>query len=408
MTQDDLKFLKDLPVPEARAGAKSAALQSALEAYSQGNELAARRKVASRNEWRIPMMMRSAPRMAIAASLLVCAIGVPATIHYMQNYGTAMLGGTTAPVIAPQGPAKVAVREEPAPRPVQSLPMPASPPPLPQQQAAAALAGKVESETNRVRTMILSATPAAPAGSSIAASDYRTAMSYHQRAEVMRRDPSAVLNQPVHPTDVLIVQGQQQGRDQFAEITPNPVKRVTSDPVSTFSIDVDTASYSFVRRAITSGQLPQKNAVRTEELINYFSYNYPLPKDRSTPFQPTLTLMPSPWNPANQLLHIAIKGYDVIPDARPRANLVFLIDTSGSMQPADRLPLLKNSFKMLVELASSPMRAMRVPCWSLRRLRRRAGFSRPSRSCRRVAPRRVQAASPKPIAWRNPPSTRRR
>jgi Ca-activated chloride channel family protein len=95
--------------------------------------------------------------------------------------------------------------------------------------------------------------------------------------------------------------------------------------------------------------LPPKDAVRVEELINYFSYRYPLSEKRETPFQPTVTVLPSPWNPANKLVHIAVKGYDVVRTQRPRANLVLLIDTSGSMAPDDRLPLLKSAFRMLVD-----------------------------------------------------------
>ncbi|MGD9157919.1 MAG: VWA domain-containing protein [Desulfobacteraceae bacterium] len=139
------------------------------------------------------------------------------------------------------------------------------------------------------------------------------------------------------------------GRDRFENISPNPIKLVTEEPVSTFSIDVDTASYSFVRRAINNGYLPQKNAVRIEEMINYFDYEYPLPKDKSKPFKPFVALIPTPWNPDTKLLHIGIKGYDIKPETKPRSNLVFLIDVSGSMNSPDKLPLLKNSLRMLVD-----------------------------------------------------------
>jgi Ca-activated chloride channel family protein len=139
------------------------------------------------------------------------------------------------------------------------------------------------------------------------------------------------------------------GRDQFETIVSNPVKRTAEEPVSTFSIDVDTASYAFVRRALNNGVLPQKNAVRIEELINYFDYDYPLPSDRKVPFKPTIAVFPTPWNPATQLLQIGIKGLDMVPGKRPEANLVFLIDVSGSMNSPDKLPLLKNAFRMLVE-----------------------------------------------------------
>lgn len=140
-----------------------------------------------------------------------------------------------------------------------------------------------------------------------------------------------------------------EGRDSFREIIRNPVKLAAEEPVSTFSIDVDTASYAFVRRQLHNGVLPQKDAVRVEEMINYFDYDYPVPQDRARPFLPTVALYPAPWNDSTTLLHIGIKGYDIIPAGKPRSNLVFLLDVSGSMNSPDKLPLLKNSFSMLVD-----------------------------------------------------------
>ncbi|MFC1838740.1 von Willebrand factor type A domain-containing protein [Thermodesulfobacteriota bacterium] len=139
------------------------------------------------------------------------------------------------------------------------------------------------------------------------------------------------------------------GRDKFEEFTPNPVKLASEEPVSTFSIDVDTAAYSFVRRAINNGHLPQKDSVRVEEMINYFDYKYPLPEDKRKPFKPTVAVFPTPWNPDTKLLHIGIKGFDIKQEDKPRSNLVFLIDVSGSMNSHDKLPLLKNSLRMLVD-----------------------------------------------------------
>ena len=138
-------------------------------------------------------------------------------------------------------------------------------------------------------------------------------------------------------------------RDRFAAAEVNPVKSVASEPVSTFSIDVDTAAYSYARRSLNAGRLPPRESVRVEEMLNYFPYAYPRPDSGETPFRPTVTVLPSPWNAANKLVHIAIKGYDLKSQERPRANLVFLVDVSGSMQPADRLPLLKNAFRMLLD-----------------------------------------------------------
>ncbi|MBN2418062.1 MAG: VWA domain-containing protein [Deltaproteobacteria bacterium] len=139
------------------------------------------------------------------------------------------------------------------------------------------------------------------------------------------------------------------GRDNFEKIITNPINLVAEKPVSTFSIDVDTTSYSFVRRALNEGYLPQDNAVRVEEMINYFDYDYPVPKDKTEPFKPTVAVFPTPWDTNTKLLHIGIKGFDIPSDAKTRSNLVFLIDVSGSMESADKLPLLKNSLRMLVD-----------------------------------------------------------
>ncbi len=139
------------------------------------------------------------------------------------------------------------------------------------------------------------------------------------------------------------------GRDQFENADQNPINLVAENPVSTFSVDVDTAAYSFMRRMLNRGVLPQKNAVRIEELINYFPYAYPKPATRERPFQSTVTVTPSPWKKGNKLIHIGIKGYDLHPVEKPRSNLVFLLDVSGSMNATDKLPLLVNSMKLLLD-----------------------------------------------------------
>ena len=142
---------------------------------------------------------------------------------------------------------------------------------------------------------------------------------------------------------------QLENTEKYPDAKPNPVKIAAKEPVSTFSIDVDTAAYSNVRRYLNEGALPPADAVRVEEMINYFDYAYAMPRDRDTPFQPTVAVYPSPWNRATQILHIGIKGFDLPKAERPKANLVFLIDTSGSMNTPDKLPLVKRSFRMLVE-----------------------------------------------------------
>lgn len=137
--------------------------------------------------------------------------------------------------------------------------------------------------------------------------------------------------------------------DVFTEFKESPVKIVKDEPVSTFSIDVDTASYSYVRQALNDGWLPEPDAVRIEEMVNYFNYDYPAPDSAETPFKATMQIYPTPWNPKTQLLQIGIKGY-VPPVTEDKAsNLVFLLDTSGSMDEPDKLPLLKRAFALLVD-----------------------------------------------------------
>ena len=148
--------------------------------------------------------------------------------------------------------------------------------------------------------------------------------------------------------DVTVPQYQDQGRDKFTDIKANPVKVVKEDPVSTFSVDVDTASYSFVRSSLNRSVLPQKDAVRVEEMINYFDYDYQAPATRAEPFKTNVSIMPTPWNSETKLMRIGIKGFELPKIDAPRANLVFLIDTSGSMNAPDKLPLLRNSFKLLL------------------------------------------------------------
>ena len=129
----------------------------------------------------------------------------------------------------------------------------------------------------------------------------------------------------------------------------NSVQRASENPVSTFSIDVDTASYAVMRRDLNAGLLPRKDAIRVEELVNYFPYDYPAPSTPSVPFETTVSVVPNPWNSDTRLLHIGLKGYVPPSDTRPPANLVLLIDVSGSMANDKKLPLLKRSFKLLLE-----------------------------------------------------------
>ena len=158
----------------------------------------------------------------------------------------------------------------------------------------------------------------------------------------------ALSRMAVPSTDAVALPAPVEDRERFASADPNPVKSVATDPVSTFSADVDTASYSYVRRSLLGGSLPDPEAVRVEEMVNYFPYDWKGPETAEKPFNATVTVMPTPWNKGTELLHIGIKGFDTAPAEQPAANLVFLIDVSGSMDEPDKLPLLKSAFRLLV------------------------------------------------------------
>jgi len=149
-------------------------------------------------------------------------------------------------------------------------------------------------------------------------------------------------------------------RENYEHFDENPVKLAAEHPVSTFSIDVDTGAYSNVRRFLNAGSLPPEDAVRVEELVNYFSYDYPVPESTDRPFSVTTEVAATPWDADKLLLQIGIKGYEVPAENRPATNLVFLVDVSGSMNSTDKLPLLKNSLKMLTRQLRSEDRVSMV------------------------------------------------
>ncbi len=136
--------------------------------------------------------------------------------------------------------------------------------------------------------------------------------------------------------------------EQYVQIVENRFASVTDQPLSTFSIDVDTASYANARRFLSQNQLPPPNAIRIEEFINYFRYDYPAPKE-GEPFSVNLEVAQCPWQPAHQLVRIGLKGKDIPREKRPATNVVFLLDVSGSMQDANKLPLLKQAMKLLTD-----------------------------------------------------------
>lgn len=363
----DLQRLKELPVPTPREEARAAAVEAAIEAFklagtmplapSQGNAHAARLKRASAFPEGSRSMRQRFP-LALAASVAFLVVAVSLTLHHLKRPLN-----QTLPTASPSQPKPVAVLSPPS-NGTRSDPQAAVAQSLADARATAQAIAQAElALAARERALKAGPSQSAPSAPQLIA------------AAQPPPPPASARSQPGMPRDrlsdrlaysntsgasgLVIAMGEnpdahgaqkaEEGRDRFERANINPVKSVAAEPVSTFSIDVDTASYSFVRRALAAGRLPPKDAVRVEELINYFAYVYPLPSERNTPFQPTITVLPAPWNPANKLVHIAIKGYDVAKTTRPRANLVFLIDTSGSMAPADRLPLLKNAFRMLLD-----------------------------------------------------------
>ena len=143
--------------------------------------------------------------------------------------------------------------------------------------------------------------------------------------------------------------GDQPNRENYHQDDINPVHQAAQNPVSTFSVDVDTASYSNVRRMLNFGQWPQKGAVRVEEMINYFQYDYPTPDSTEQPFAIHTEVATSPWDENKHLMRVALKGYEVEKTELPPMNLVFLFDVSGSMNDPQKLPLLKQAFSLLTK-----------------------------------------------------------
>lgn len=163
-------------------------------------------------------------------------------------------------------------------------------------------------------------------------------MSKHTSAEMVMAAPAPM---PTHLPEV--------DRDRYEDVEINPVKLSSEEPVSTFSIDVDTASYSNVRSFLNNGNLPPKDSVRLEELINYFDYDYLIPESEDVPFSTQVNIVPSPWADGKQLMHVGIKGYDIEHSEQPPLNLTLLVDVSGSMNHEDKLPLAKKALKLLID-----------------------------------------------------------
>ncbi|MCT4559013.1 MAG: VWA domain-containing protein [Pelagimonas sp.] len=159
---------------------------------------------------------------------------------------------------------------------------------------------------------------------------------------LMAKRAAPVAGMAAHDTPQILVEP---NSEAFPEVEDNPIKVVADEPVSTFSVDVDTASWGVIRNSLNWGSLPPKDAVRIEEMVNYFPYDYPAPQG-DTPFETSVGVMDSPWRAGTQIVHIGLQG--AMPAERPPLNLVFLIDTSGSMEDPQKLPLLIQSFRLML------------------------------------------------------------
>ena len=341
MTELDLEKLARRTPPAASASARAEALAAAMQAFDdaeknadapQGSAMGRRQNSIFNRIWS-PIMNRRFLAGSALATLLVVPVAGLVTRELVQN-GTVPLTSET----------QVAVQEADA-----------------DQRARKRVEEKLKAETESRATSKMAAKPAAEsaqATNTLAAEPLAEIReeeavaaapdSFALGGAVATQELSRAITQPSDMADAIVMPAPEEDRERFASADPNPVKSVTTDPVSTFSADVDTASYSYVRRSLLGGSLPDAEAVRVEELVNYFPYDWKGPETAEKPFNATVTVMPTPWNKDTELLHIGIKGFDKVPAAQPAANLVFLIDVSGSMDEADKLPLLKSAFRLLV------------------------------------------------------------
>ena len=336
---DDLKKLfRDEALPRPDDGARAAAIAAAMAhaehifAASQEAGVMARLRNRMANIWNRRNNMRSFKlnhTLMAGASLAVLTllvVGSPALHQLMKETAVA------PPLVTPSN------------QPVSDAPETAASSPAPAEKPAvnsvivSDLTKKVEIGAQRAPAPLVEAEAKDALKSSRVVDSVAGAANLAATSGAMQELPAA----PPPP-------GLTEGRDRFKDFAANPVKQVATDPLSTFSIDVDTSSYSFVRRSLMENVLPQKDAVRVEEMVNYFPYDYAGPTDRAEPFKANVSLMQTPWNADTKLMRIGIKGFSLEGQAKPHSNLVFLIDTSGSMEEPDKLPLLLNSFRLLLD-----------------------------------------------------------
>ncbi|MGE6785706.1 vWA domain-containing protein [Ensifer adhaerens] len=338
--RDDFEKLSGLTPPKASAEARARALAAAMQSFdegeknssaTQGSSFPVRQSSIFNRIWS-PIMNRK----LLAGSALATLLVVPAAafLTFELTRDGAPFGERTQEIALKDETRKDETRQKPEP----------------QTAARKAVAEeRARQEAKTVETPVaapMESEAAAPAADAMANSVARDSVAPLSATGGMQ-PRMTFLPAPVAQEEMQAAP--EQNRERFGKADSNPVKSVATDPVSTFSVDVDTASYAFVRRSLMEGQMPERDAVRVEEMVNYFPYDWPRPESVAQPFKATVTVTPTPWNGGTRLMHVAIKGYDVVPAEAPKANLVFLIDVSGSMDEPDKLPLLKGAFRLLVE-----------------------------------------------------------
>ncbi len=368
MDEETLKALKDVRTPPPDRAARQRALDLAMAEFdgirqgeknisqtAQGTGAPGRpMSVINRIKGFIPMQARF-PIAATLSGLLLLPLGV----YLMQNSSLtppdaqSPLVVSTPDVSAEAGGRGVPVEEDEGSGAVDGVTQRGDVEQTVALEERAETSADAQASAAQAVSDTLKAEPPAVAAPAPAVSVAPEAMRVRQMAGESAVTGQGMNVRPIggvmaQPEQMLLQQMADANNDRFAAFEESPVKSVASEPVSTFSIDVDTASYAYVRRALNEGRLPVPEAVRIEELVNYFSYDYAGPQSAEEPFAPRIEIVPTPWNEATQLMRVGIKGY--VPPASERApvNLVFLIDTSGSMNSPDKLPLLKQAFALVV------------------------------------------------------------
>ncbi|WGM32719.1 von Willebrand factor type A domain-containing protein [Brevundimonas sp. NIBR11] len=215
--------------------------------------------------------------------------------------------------------------------------------------AACAAAGVPLRDDTQVDELVVSAMPlqtyAAPPPITLPIEPTRK----EDRVEYGAPPPPPPPPAPPAPMGMIAAQPRPGNTERYPDATPNPVRRVADEPVSTFSIDVDTAAYSNVRRFISDGEAPPKDAVRVEEMINYFDYGYARPTSAAEPFAVSTVVTPSPWSQGRQIVHIGLQGYELPAGERRPLNLTFMVDVSGSMITPDKLGLAQQTMNLIID-----------------------------------------------------------